>query len=770
MRRQALWLCSLVLACGCEDGPDEIFRPLEGDPAPQNGLVDNPVMFVPGDSKGFDDQSALDDVGRAKFCPESDETALAQQMVLEPLVPDVSAGGLPLWSADGGALYADDLLGLRSEGKFCNPSATFADAFAWGPTQDVVLLFDPETRLVEGVIVTQQYLGALQGSLTEGEASIPVVAQPRERLKIGGEELDVYASRAQAPNEPRSWLNPVNVNRLYRMVRETFFGATPPPDLDCVAVQVCDIVYTGANEETPQRTVVALRDSGVSILFTPEGQAEQILLEPVRSAPFENGGAIVFGAPDAAQMSFGFQSQLRETCVLDLDGAVSWQEFQARCIGEGDERVLSRVNYNVDTARDAVAVEFNGITLSFMRDITQSPLLADGEQPGPSDTLYSFSFSRIMPAPVAEFRPLTLATAYKERLEARLRAAVTTSTVDAAPGLPGAPAHPFSAFTLDVPFDSDAPQRLSELVTADGVAWIPSVLGSISAAYGALSAEERAALDPRVTDPIFLIEPFVDAVLSAFSHGESDAPTAVKAFRATADRRTSVGFVSFVRDGVPYRLGAQYSFNFGAVTAVTISRGGSSIDRLIDGSRVAPATPYFESADMLAGTTLSLGSNAIRVDGFDRRLSTVDIAVTGPDGEEASYQVSGTPLEDFEGYARQLRGERFEFVPAHQVNLLGKETTLALFVRQDGRIGRIDNPGFKGALELCPGLPIRYGDDVRQALLAWQASVGEAQYRACDVVFNYSANGNVLVDITSIANRRSLSLVDGRATAASVWL
>ena len=256
-----------------------------------------PDVFVAGDSRGFGDGVAADDVGTAKFCAETEENALAQNMVVQPIVPDVSAGGLPLWAGTGGALYADDVLGRPSDGKFCNPASTFADAFTWGPTQDVILLFDPETRLVEGVIVTQQYLGAMQGAFTEADGStVDVVAKPRERLVMGGQELDVFTSRAQAATEPRSWLNPANVTRLYRMVRETFFGATAfPADFDCVAAQICDLIYTGANEDTPQDTVVALQDSGIQIGFTPEGYADFIYLTPVRSAPFENGGAIAFG-------------------------------------------------------------------------------------------------------------------------------------------------------------------------------------------------------------------------------------------------------------------------------------------------------------------------------------------------------------------------------------------------------------------------------------------------------------------------------------------
>jgi len=814
MRSLALSVgCVALVACvvGCEDGPEQVTLPLSAGPEsgrPGPAETSAPDVFVAGDTRGFGDGVAADDVGTAKFCAETEENALAQNMVVQPIVPDVSAGGLPLWAGTGGALYADDVLGRPSEGKFCNPAGTFADAFTWGPTQDVILLFDPETRLVEGVIVTQQYLGAMQGAFTEADGStVDVVAKPRERLVMGGQELDVFTSRAQALTEPRSWLNPANVTRLYKMVRQTFFGATAfPADFDCVAAQICDLIYTGANEDTPQDTVVALQDSGIQIGFTPEGYADFIYLTPVRSAPFENGGAIGFGnvaapaAPEApadpvdpedpedpdepaepedpadptdpldppqpAQMTFSFQSQFREGCVLDLDSALSWSEFQTRCIASGDERALDRVNYNVDTSRDAVSVEFNGINLDFMRDMTSGTLLADGERPGAADTLYSIGFSRTMPAAVSEFNPLVLGELYKARLEARLAAAVSPGAGD--PDADDAGEHPFATYELAVPFTVDAPQRIGELLTADGVSWLPAVIAEVQALYAALTPEQRAAVDARVVDPVYLIEPFVDSVLFALSHGESEAEGAVKAFRTTDDARWSIGSASFKRAGVPYRLGVQYSLNFGAVTFVEVSRGDSVVDRVIEQGRAAPVSAYYEAADMLGGNLVSLGSNGIQVTGFDRRLATLNIGIAGSSAASELW-VSGAPMEDVAGYSRQIRGQRFEFVPAHQVNLFGKENFVVAWVREDGTIGKIEDRSFKGSLELCPGLPVSYGDDVQSQLLAWESTVTPEAYRDCDLVFNFSANGNVLLDITSIAYRRSFAVVDGRALNVSVW-
>src|SRR6185436_16969646 len=111
---RAAWSAGcLALLAGCEDGPDQVSFPLQSQRPAATGAPPSPDIFVAGETKGFGDGVTDDDVGRAKFCAETEESALAQEMVVQPIVPDVSAGGLPLWAANGGALVADDLIGAR---------------------------------------------------------------------------------------------------------------------------------------------------------------------------------------------------------------------------------------------------------------------------------------------------------------------------------------------------------------------------------------------------------------------------------------------------------------------------------------------------------------------------------------------------------------------------------------------------------------------------------------------------------------------------------
>ena len=71
-------------------------------------------------------------------------------------------------------------------------------------------------------------------------------------------------------------------------------------------------------------------------------------------------------------------------------------------------------------------------------------------------------------------------------------------------------------------------------------------------------------------------------------------------------------------------------------------------------------------------------------------------------------------------------------------------------------------------MTLCDGLSISHGDHVRGRLMAWELLDPDG-YRDCEVVFNYSENGNVLDGVASLRNRVSFTTIDGRAVTAAIW-
>jgi hypothetical protein len=618
------------------------------------------------------------------------------------------------------------------------------------------------------------------------------------------------------------------------MVRETFFGDEAfPEDFSCLDAKVCDVIFLA-----DKVTRVDITDSGLIVVFQPEGQIVAMSVFPVRVAPFEAETAVNMGEGD----TFGpeFASVNRPDCQVGLLESLDYADFRERCIGSGEnsEKTLQRANFNVHSQRDGVDVEFNGATFTFKRDMDAdgAKVFKDGERPVDGDELRGFSWSRNLSAPVAEFRPRTLARLFKTKLEQRIREAVDAPAIGGGEGADGgvsadaalpidvdaavpvespdaaipvatdaaapvpdareapvvAPAHPFLAWELDLPRDleedaADEPRPIEQITYKKGNTqrdWLADVVAGVRADFGALTPEQQAQVDPRVIEATWLLETFTDTIIETFTHGHVNDELAVKRFFNTDDKRWSVGYANFILEGVPYRVVVQFSLNFDALTYVGVTKGYTAVDRIYNSwnerAREKPTlgekSPYY-GIDLAklepAKNNLALGASGITVKGFDRKLNTLDIEIYEAVGDEGatkhSYTVSGDPIEDRNGYLKQIRGQRWEFVPANVVYLNGSETSMIFWVEGNGKIGRISEGGFKQAVELCPGLPIRFGDDVREKIEGFVATKGEAAWRACEIVFNYSINGNVLDEVVSLTNQVSFYTSNGRATQANLW-
>jgi hypothetical protein len=253
-------------------------------------------------------------------------------------------------------------------------------------------------------------------------------------------------------------------------------------------------------------------------------------------------------------------------------------------------------------------------------------------------------------------------------------------------------------------------------------------------------------------------------------------------------RKVASGRALFQYDGKPYRINLKYTTVFDALTAVVIGSGENAVDGLFDqiidritavtASDQAPRQPYY-TAEMLRlppqRSPLALGSDAIRVDAdqADRRLGMLPVTISGLGAGGAAsrtLQLPGVPARDRAGYSRLLRPGAYEFVRAHLVSLPGLRTGVTVYVREaDDKIGFVTLSAFEGTVELCPGLHVRRGDDLRAAVDAWAGVHSAAEYQSCQLVFGYSENGNVLDSVASVYNRISVSAEGGQASSVSIW-
>ncbi|MBN1962793.1 MAG: hypothetical protein JW841_17820 [Deltaproteobacteria bacterium] len=801
--KQATILCLFTLfISACEDGPKANFKPNHGDVTAQNGYTPQ-SSFNPDESKTFETTATADDSGR--FCNTQLTDQVVQQMMQLPIIPDVGLGdasqvGVPLWAADGTPMNADDLIGSPDDGKFCYPTGVYANAYAYGPLYEIIVYFDPATKLISDIDLGSGYIGNLQGQyIANDDSLVTVVIHPRDQILIGSQALDTYASSANQAASPNSWLNHTRINQIYRMLRHTFFSAVKFADNDdCITANICEVIYAGVDEATPQDTAIVFKDSGVIIDFNPDGSVYDIDISAVKVAPFEVSTQISMvynGAVDPLIVSTSVA-----TCSLYLGlgvNAMTFADFKSNCLEADDTRTLSRVSYSTGSQRDAITADFNGISLGFQRNLAAGQVILDGERPADSDSLKSITYTRSLGAPVIEFIPSEIGIKFDEKLRVRINTLVD-------------PTHLFFNYALDlVSADlSDSPQPIGAL-SSNGSSWIAYVLQLLQYQYSLLPANQQPAV-AKVLDPIFVIEPFVDAVMAQLTDELSDDPDyAVKLFETTDNKRWVIGRAYMQQDGVPYRLAVQYSLNYGAVTAVTIQIGGNTLDSIYAAhttvyNSLAPyyylPTELYFSAGMLANLwffPLSLGQTGITVNASNRQLGTLDISIANVKGwsgtvddngdpilvtEPLLFTVPGTSIEDMGGYYKQVGGEQFEFVPSYDVQLYGKDSLMSFHV-----IETVDSEGaatqvidqvaqnyFKAPQMLCAGpasggyeLMINVGDDVREKIITWIA--GDDYIRDCDLVFNYSANGNVLTSVTSLNHKVSFGLSGGRAVSVSYW-
>jgi len=785
---------------GCEDGPSfegpsQIFDSTHDEFTDvTNGIAGNDPWSV-DEGRGFESESSGDSVGRARFCDQSQADAQVQEMITAPIVPDDSIGKIPLWGEDYTPLLADSLLGSPSDSKFCDPSGTYANAFTFGPLNEIVVIFNEETRLIDYVYAQPGYLGALEGSAKNAEGTEQKIwIRAGDPIRVGNLEL-----KDDAPDSAAHWANPVNINHIHRMIRGTFFPAAPAPalDFDCLGARICRILEIGAER------ALRIEDSGVVLAFPANGGAVQfIMVQPVRVAPFEAAMDMSFGAaalpdpvappetpvdpeepiepaPALAGLSPVFESNVFENCSLKLDGKTTWAKFKSGCIKADD--TLNRGSFDVLSGRGAVRVDFNGVFLTFLH--AKGDPLEDGARPADGDVLIGVSFTDNLNGSFAQWVPQSLGAHFKDRFEATVKGSLLASVPD----------HPFNSFSLGaLPQLSTTAESLSPLMgmtDAGPVDLVNSYVSTAQQAYAALTAEQAAYVNPDLPKKTFLVAPFVEAALLVLTGGHSDEPLSVLYTVPSDDSLYVIGRAHFTIDGVPYRVFAQYNFVFGGIVYLGMERGFNSNDAPVNAAaaefaKVVPAlaSNYYEhwlGLMPLNGypfpNPFALGATNISVTGVDRQLNMLNVEIASTDGEGApktyKLKVRGAHIDDGSGFDRQTEGETSEFLRSHAISFDGRETALQVHVDANGTVQQTTQFTFKGPVYLCGvGTPpeIVYGQDVRATLDAFARQNPQA-YRDCGIVFNYSPNGNVLNSVASVINKVSITLSGGRAVTVSAW-
>ena len=276
--------------------------------------------------------------------------------------------------------------------------------------------------------------------------------------------------------------------------------------------------------------------------MTPDGYVTFVYAEPVRVAPFEVSSEIELGEETFDPT---LRSLSKPGCLIDLDAELTWAEFRETCVTT--EAALNRVGFDVHSQRDAVAAQFNGISLEFKRKTSENGILGDGEAPGDTDILYEMTWTLSMSADL-KLHPVVACARIPKSPNRRLRESISDDAPDD---------HPLKAFVIDLPatlLAQNEPYPLDVIAVdpanGDSTNWIRGIITDIVEIYQSVNARTATMVDPRISQPIYLIEPFVEVAMSQLSGG-LPILRRLRGARSTDDLNWSIGYDHFVQTVSP---------------------------------------------------------------------------------------------------------------------------------------------------------------------------------------------------------------------------
>ena len=193
---------------------------------------------------------------------------------------------------------------------------------------------------------------------------------------------------------------------------------------------------------------------------------------------------------------------------------------------------------------------------------------------------------------------------------------------------------------------------------------------------------------------------------------------------------------------------------------------GSSADLLVGQKVFAIGNPFGLDRTLTTGVISALGREIVS----PARLTIRDVIQTDAAINPGN---SGGPLLDSAG--RLIGVNTAIYSPSGAFAGIGfaiPADTVGWVVPEliaHGRIERVWAAVLRTSIELCPGLELRYGDEIMAEILDWQETVTTSEFLNCELIFNYTENGNILDSVVSLGNKTGIALDGDRVKAANVW-
>ena len=415
MRKPSIAAASIVVlaslsAVGCEDGPSDNYSPAHAGAGWNNPSVP-PVANDAG--QGFVTSTAGTNAN--DICTPDQIKAARAKYFSAPIMPPGIAAGLDIAGGpkgDGAAGYqpgtpfkydptTETWTGAtveQAEKILCQgtPDSIFqgiSTTLGWGDAGEVSVLYNPNNRLIQDVILATGYQGSIEADSSDGKThySIKFNSAPMTKTTAGGAAQSVILRWGNTAG-----LNTI-ANGLYDALRNTF-QPNFPPDTDCVAAGHCIIGNNFSNGgylwftplnmvffvQTTIGTDIAnsafiLVDIGKLKLLGFSTASAMLKLDAAGEGPVATK-TNVWGQGKTCNYKFGMLfSDFKTNCVEPFGDATSNLVEERKLfgsMGHGDE------TYQFDV--QGVDPQFAASSLA------PNAIVGDGDRPQPNDTAFEF--------------------------------------------------------------------------------------------------------------------------------------------------------------------------------------------------------------------------------------------------------------------------------------------------------------------------------------------------------------------------------------------
>ena len=738
-RRLLVCVCLAGLLVGCEDGPDQIFKPNppELDPGKLNG-VSNLGHLADG-RQPFEFQTSKQEQGTVQICQADEQAKRWAKMVKEPIRPTIGAGGLdlrgtPVWSG----LSIDD-----AQQQMCQAYVYGTEIVYWGDNAEMLAFYDTKTRLIDRLVTLTGYEGTI-------DAGGFVIANNQPIMKDG--------SKLQNPDSDDN-LRAMNIAMLKKFRKEV----KNPEKRDCVAENTC---YT-LDWFTLKRYV--FEDMMLDFATEPEGDKVDHIGINLKRAFELTGADVTFNAPQATagtapvpQVTWG------ASCKTTL--GVTWEHVLDNCLGiDPPEKALTRPVWS----NEALYADMGGLQLYMQRPALKSDaVIPDDAKPDKADEVVAMGFSTEYGGGLTMSR-----TALHNAVFAAVADEVKKHFAPLDPKGPQWPANLDLNTVLAQIKPAGDPSKLSigtqQVEVCVGANCSNSTL-TLAVRQLVLSALTQAGVTKiplELQNANFYVEQLLRQLFVQFNDKTPLVPSDVYFY--VGDDSAQIMYGAFVRsyNGKRHAVRAVYHNKSDQLLFLFFKRGSLRTEDVLwkdaelkqfDNQQ---GDGIFRLWNLAKSPRLGLGKSDFFPTKVDSAIRKATIPVELGSAGKVDVMVNYTKQSSLSGFSIPIEGQRDVFVPAAYYGFSGNIVGAGLYVK-DGIVLAVSSGAFYDKVDFC-GVKVGMYDKVEDLLDALPAS--------CEKIVSYSDNGKLLTAVSTYVESDPfkigvrLYVTAGRIDGAYYW-